>query len=113
MKKIFSVLLVLGVVVAMAACGNKKAEEEAEAQRIADSIEQVRVQDSITQAEALIAEQQRVADSIEQVRINDSIAAATAKTPAKKTTVQKVKEAAQAVKEEPATKKLRGGGTSK
>ncbi len=112
MKKVFSVLVVLGVVIAMAACGNKKAEEE-EALRIQDSIEQARIQDSTLQAEALIAEQQRIADSTEQARITDSIAMAeAAKTPAKKTTVQKVKEAAKAVKEEPATKKLRGGGTS-
>jgi hypothetical protein len=113
MKKVLSVLVVLGVVIAMAACGNKKAEEEA---RIQDSIEQARIQDSITQADALVAEQQRVADSTEQARIQDSIKLAeeAAKAPAKKTTVQKVKEAGKAVKQDAAkTQSLRGGGTSK
>lgn len=107
MKKVFSVLLVLGVVIAMAACGNKKAEEEA---RIADSI---RVADSLAAAQA-------TADSLATVQaFNDSVAAAqavadsiaaveAAKAPAKKTTVQKAKEV---VKEVKAETKTRGGAT--
>ncbi|HRZ42822.1 MAG TPA: hypothetical protein P5228_09000 [Bacteroidales bacterium] len=113
MKKVFSVLLVLGVVIAMAACGNKKADEEA---RIADSI---RVADSLAAVQATadsLAAVQAFNDSVAAAQaVADSIAAAeAAKTPAKKTTIQKVKEAGQAVKQDAAnTKALRGGGTSK
>jgi hypothetical protein len=108
MKKVLSVLVILGFVIGMAACGNKKAEEAA---RIADSI---RVADSLAlvaqaEAEALAAQE---AAAAEEARIQDSIAAAAA-APAKKTTVQKTKEATPVVKEEaPKTKTLRGGGTS-
>jgi di/tripeptidase len=109
MKKVFSVLMILGLVIGMAACGNKKAEEEARIQdsiRVADSLAAVQAEmDSIAAAEA------EAAAALEQARL-DSIAAAEAAVPAKKTTVQKAKEVVKEVKEAPATKSIRGGGTS-
>lgn len=100
MKKVLSVLVILGFVIGMAACGNKKAEEEARIQdsieqaRIADSIEQVRVQDSIAQA---ILELQMLAEQ-EAAEAEEA-----GKTPAKKTTVKEVTPADQP--------KTRGGAT--
>lgn len=64
MKKILSIFVILAVVVAISACGDQKAEEEA---RIQDSLEEVRIQDSIMQAEeAALAEEIRIQDSIVQ-----------------------------------------------
>ncbi len=107
MKKVLSVLVILGFVIGMAACSNKKAEEEA---RIADSI---RVADSLAAVQAFndsVAAAEAEAAALEQARL-DSIAAAAAeaaKAPAKKSTYQKAKEVVKEVKEEPAIKKRPG-----
>lgn len=105
MKKVLSVLVILGLVIGMAACGNKKAEEEARIQdsiRVADSLAAVQAEmDSIAAAEA----------AMEQARL-DSIAAAEAAaatqvtvTTGKKTTVNVNKGGVQV------ETKTRGGAT--
>ena len=112
MKKVLSVLVILGFVIGMAACSNKKAEEEA---RIADSLEQVRINDSIAQVEAeaaAAAAAEAEAAAAAEAEAMATAEAETAAPTAKKTTVQKAAEVVQEVKEAPVTKKRRGGGTS-
>lgn len=112
MKKILSVLVILGFVIGMAACGNKKAAEEA---RIADSLEQVRINDSIAEEAAtllLLAEETQAAAEAALVEAEAAAEEANKAVSGKKSTVKKAKEVVEEVKEAPATKKLRGGGTS-
>jgi len=112
MKKVLSVLMILGLVIGMAACGNKKAEQEAEAQRIQDSIENAEAEAAaLAEAEAAAAEAEALAAAeAEAAALAEAEAAKAA--PAKKTTVQKAKEVVKEVKDETPTKK-RGGGESR
>lgn len=110
MKKVLSVLVILGFVIGMAACGNKAAEE-AEAARIQDSIEQAEIEAAtIAEAEALAEAEAAVLAAEEALALAEAEAEAAA-TPTRRTTTQKPVEEVK-VDDEPKTKTIRGGGTS-
>jgi len=113
MKKVLSVIMILGLVIGMAACGNKKAEQEAEAQRIQDSIENAEAEAAaLAEAEAAAAAEAEALAAAEAEAAALAEAEAAKAAPAKKTTLQKAKEVVKEVKDETPTKK-RGGGESR
>jgi hypothetical protein len=94
MKKILSLIVVLGFVIGMAACGPKQVDE-------------VEEQMDPEEMEMMEAEEPEVEEPVAEEPVAE---AAPAQTAPKKTTVQKAVEVVEEVKEE--APKKRGGGTS-
>ena len=69
MKKVLSLLVIIGIATAFVACGPSKADLEAKAKKTQDSI---RIADSLTQVQAaLAAKEQAKQDSIAKVQAKE------------------------------------------